>query len=267
MSFFFGSHRTPKSIKRVIVVLVASALLVPVITFFLKYLNKKGPLDFFPLTLAHIKAGYFFELFTYPLVQSSSVVINFSLLWSLTFQMFIFWFAGSELLLRLGKKFWLLLISGTLIPAGAFLLSQVILGETSSLFGTYPLLFSLLTVLALEAGSLQIHFLLFFHFALRNLIFLFLAISLLFNLSNGEFSSFFAKIAASGWGILFAKFSLKIPTFRKKKKCEIIEITEWEQSSEDAFVDQMLDKIAKHGRESLTEKEKKQLDEIIKKKE
>lgn len=267
-SFFFGPHTTPKSIKRGIVFLIFCALLTPISTFFLQSFHLKGPLDFLPLTLIQFKEHYYFQVITYPLVQSTSSVITLSLLLSLTFHLFIFWFTGSELLLRLkGKMFLFLLMSSILVPTCFFLISQWFIKDFSALYGMYPFLFSLLTVLALEVGSLEIRLLLFIRFRLRNVIFLFLALLLIIDLSHGQYSYFFTKIAAMGWGIFFSKVFLQLPLpFRRKKKCEIIEITDWEIGSDDAFINEMLDKAIKEGKESLTDKEKQLLDAIIKKK-
>ena len=266
-SFFFGPHQTPNSIKKIITLIVAVSLLAPVITFFSHILHMKGPMDFLPLTLAHMKEGYIFELITYPLIHSTSEAITFSLLWSLAFHMFLLWFVGSELLLRLKtKKFFFLLISATVIPASVFFLFQLWFKEPTLLYGTMLPLTSLLTVLALEVGALEVRLFLFFRFALRNLIFLLLGLLLLIDLSHGEFSLFFAKATAIAWGACIARISLKLPLpFRKKTSCDIIEVSEWQSSPEDTFVDQMLDKIAKKGRGSLSEKERNRLDEIMKK--
>lgn len=268
-----------KSIKYIIIALVSVSLLSPILTFFLHhYFNLPGPQDFLPLSLFYLKKGYFFSFLTYAFIHSEDVGISLSLLFSLLLQMTLLWFTASEIVGRFGEKRFLLhffsaiLLSG-LITGGFLFLTN----SKAILFGSTPVLFSLLAVWMLMVKEQELSFFLLARIKIKTIIMIIFGITFIIKLSYGQIIPILADITAIIYGLFFGHVFYKLslpflpsatasppPKKTRHSSAEIIDITGVHEDPDDFFMDQMLDKIAQVGREGLTEKERKRMDAIVK---
>jgi len=280
-SFFVGPHHTPKTIKWLIIFTIVATLISPIATYFLEhYVHIPGPSAWFSLSLFGIKQGWLWQPLTYFFLQTAGVGISISLLISLFFHMFLLWFAGSEVLFRFGAKNFILLyfsaglFSGCLATCALFLFSS-----QAVLFGSGPPIYALLIVWAMLYPELELFFFFFIRLKAKWLVGIYLLIALLINLSNGAFISFLADLAGILWGFaagrliwklpnpypLNLEFSKKAAQKRKHNEDKIIDISVI-QEKDDAFMERMLDKVAKEGESSLTQRERERMKKISEKK-
>jgi hypothetical protein len=276
--FSSGSYGSLKSIKYLMIVLISTSLLSPIITFFLNhYFQLPGPQDWLPLSLPYLKKDYFFEFITYPLVHLEGVEISLSSLVSLFLRIGLLWFASSEVANEFGeKRFFWLFFSTTLFTGLTTASILFLLGSPTALFGTTPLLFALLIVwiMNMQEEELISHPLV--RVKAKTVGYIILGATLLINLSYGHFLLLVANLLATLYGLAFGRLILKLPfpfplpkRKRKKKRekerphADIIDITSISENPDDLFMDEMLDKIARVGREGLTTQEKARMDAIV----
>lgn len=275
-SFFVGPHRTPKTVKWLIAIIVVVSILSPLATYFLQhYSNLPGPGAWFSLSLSGLKKGWLWQPLTYFFLQTAGMGISISLLISLFFLMFLLWFSGSEIHFRFGANQFILFYLSAGTVAG--LVSSVALWLFSSqavLFGSSPPIYALLIVWAMLYPNLELFFFFLIRIKAKWLVALYLVFALMIDLSYGNFIAFIADLTSILWGFLIGRFVWKLPNpyplnleirmgKSKKPRTEdkIIDISVF-QESDDAFMDRMLDKIAKTGEASLTKRERDRMKKI-----
>jgi hypothetical protein len=278
-SFFMGLHQTPKSVKWLIALTLFTSILAPIITFFLEhYLHLPGPSVWFSLSLFGLKQGWLFQPLTYFFLQTAGIGISVSLLISLAFYMFLLWFAGSEIDFRFGTKGFLLLyfsagiLSGIIAALFLFLFSS-----QAVLVGSGPCINALMIILAMIYPDLELYFFFIIRIKAKWLIASYLLLALVINLSYAQFIPFLADLTGIIWGFLVGHFVWKLPNpyplnlafpkrkQKKKSADKIIDISVFQENDE-AFMDRMLDKIAKRGEISLTKRERERMHKISERK-
>jgi membrane associated rhomboid family serine protease len=272
-SFFVGPHHTPKSVKWLIALIICCSILSPILTFILRhYFDFTGPGAWLSLSWTGLRKGWLWEPFTYFFIQATGEGISISFLISLFFQMLLLWFTGSEIVYRYGNKAFLLfylgggLFCGLIATAALFLFSS-----GSTIVGSGPPINSLLMLWTMLNPELQLFFFLFIRIKAKWLILVYLCFILLVNLSYGMFIPFLAELCGIIWGFLVGKVFWKLPnpyplnlnfqTDKKKQNGKIIDISAFQESDE-AFMDRMLDKVAKKGEGSLTKRERERMQKI-----
>jgi len=278
--FFVGPHTTPKSIKWLITTTAFISVLSPILTYFLEhYFHLPGPGAWLSLSLFGLEQGWFWQPITYVLLHSAGIGITFSLLVSLFFHMLLLWFTGSEINFRFGTKSFLLLYLGSGIVAGCVAaLFLFLFSSQSVLVGSGPAVSALVMVWVMIYPDLE--FFLFFLIRIKAkwIVALYLGLTLLFNLSYGEFIPFLADLSGIIFGFLIGRYVWKLPNpyplnldipFGKHKKKnqeeKIIDISAF-QENDDAFMDRMLEKVAKEGEVSLTKRERERMKKISERK-
>jgi membrane associated rhomboid family serine protease len=277
-SFFLGPHHTPKPIKWLILFTIVLSLLSPLITFFLEhYTHFAGPSSWFSLSLFGLKQGWFWQPLTYFFVHTAGVGITFSLLIFLFFHMFLLWFAGSEIVSYFGwQKCIFFYFSGGIFAGIVSALVLFFSSSQSVLFGSGPPIYTLLLIWTMLYPELQLFFFFFVRLKAKWLVGIYLLFALLFNLSYGAYIAFLADVAGIVWGFLLGRLMCKLPNpyplnlefsrkSQKHKEDKIIDISVF-QEGDDAFMDRMLDKIAKDGEGSLTWRERDRMKKISEKK-
>lgn len=277
-SFFIGPHKTPKSIKALIWITVLVSLLSPVITFFLnRYVSIPGPSQWLALSEWGLAKKWFWQPFTYFFVYTAGWGISLSFLLSIAFHMFLLWFTGSEVVFRFGARSFLLFYLGGGIVVG--ILSGLALwafSSTSVILGSGPPLYALVAVWTMLYPELELYFFFLIKVKAKWLAIIFLSLTLLFNLSNGQYIVCLSDFLGILWGFMIGKvvwklplpFPLHFPLIRAKrssKSGKIIDISVFQENDED-FMNRMLEKISKKGEGSLSRREKERMKKISEKK-
>lgn len=284
-----GPDFTPPIIKKLILWTTVITLISAFTTGFFQYLFKlPGPQELLSLSWWGFDNWFLWQPLTYLFVQEGEG-ITFSSLFYLAFNMYFLWIMGTELAERVGSRSFLRFYFICGIASGLIaLLFMPIFNQYRVLAGPTSAILAVMTVWAFLNPERE---LLFFFLipvkALWLILFALLAIFLV-SLSNFDMISliwflsapligyFYALIA---WGIHspFAslyKFELAVvrqfQRFKSKKPTQphkIFSIKTGESEKDDeAFIDAMLEKISKKGEGSLTSSERKQMDQISKKK-
>jgi membrane associated rhomboid family serine protease len=277
-NFFLRPHKTPASIKWLIWITCCVTLISPILTyFFASTWQLPGPSAWLGLSLDGLKHGWLWQPLTYFFLHTAGIGISFSLLISLFFHMFLLWFAGSEIALRFGNRQLLFFYLGGGVAAGVVAAALMYAFSSNSvLVGSTPAVYALITLWSMMFPELELFFFFFIRIKAKWLVLLFLGLSLLSDLSYGDFISFFADCVGIAWGFLIGHFvwklknpfplNLDLPSKKKRPgKGHIIDITAFHESDED-FMDRMLEKIANKGENSLSPREKSRMDSISKKK-
>lgn len=275
--FSSNPYSNLKGVKYLMIALAATSLLSPIITFFLThYFNLPGPQEIFPLSLYYLEKGYFFEIFTYPLIHLEGTLISLSSLVSLFLRIGLLWFASSEVANQFGQKLYFWFFFSTILFVGLLITAILFFTKsTTPLFGSTPILFALLTLwlMSMKGKKFVLHPLV--QVKAKTVAYVIFGTTLLINLSYGDILFFVANLTGIFYGFIFAVLLLKLPLpfvlpkmqKRKKKKkhtsADIIDITSISNDPDDLFIDEMLDKIARVGREGLTKREKERMDTIV----
>lgn len=276
-AFQIGPHKTPRSVKFLIWITAILSILAPITTYILQhYFQLSGPGNWFSLSLPGIKQGWIWQPLTYFFFHTTGVGISLSFLFALFFHLLLLWFAGSEIAFRFGTKAFLLFYFGAGLFSGLISLILLFLFSSSAVIvGSGPPVYALLMLWAMLYPDLELFFLFLIRIKAKWLVALFLGLALVINLSYGQFIPFVADFCGILFGFVVGRFVWKLPNpfplnleFPKrgvKKGGKIIDISVFQESDE-AFMDRMLDKIAKLGEESLTKREKERMKKISEKK-
>lgn len=271
-SFYHGPSQTPRSVKGLMWVITIISLVAPIVTFVLwHYWNLPGPQQWLSLSSWGLEKGWLWQPFTYFFLHSGGIDFSVSLLLSLTFHLVLLWFAGSEVALRLGEKTFLLFYLGAGLFAG--LLTALVLYFSNSsgvVVGNGPPLYALLILWAMLSPRLEFFLLFFIRFQAKWLVIGLLGFVILSHISRADWMMLTADLSGIGWGLAVGKWVFKspIPFLKKKPKDraeKIVDITLIHEEDE-AFVDRMLEKISREGKESLTKGEEARLKKISERK-
>ncbi|MFZ0565402.1 MAG: rhomboid family intramembrane serine protease [Chlamydiales bacterium] len=272
-SFLTGPHRTPKSVKFLIILTAVLSFVSPIVTFILqRYFQIAGPQQWLSLSLWGIKQGWFWQPFTYFFIHSVGLGISLSLLFSLFFHMFLLWFSGSEIANRYGAKtFILFYLSAGLVAGLISLICLLVFSSQSVVVGSGPPVYALLMAWAMLYPELEIYFFFFIKVKAKWLVAIFLGLALLISLSYGQFLPFIADLVGIAWGFTIGRLVWHLPNpyplnldfskMHRSRENKIIDINVF-QESDDAFMDRMLEKIATKGEKSLTRRERERMRKI-----
>jgi len=242
------------------------------------------------LSVPGIKSGYLFQIFTYCLIQLPSQQLDTGYLFSLFFNLYIFWFTISGISDHIGIKQSITFVVSSILSVGIFALTLMyftpyvyILSGSSSLL--YSLLFSWLML------NPHAEIILFFVVRLqaKYLIPGIAGLHLFLSISGGPtilfWVYFFSMIFAYMYSLFFwdarSPFAFLRPfeervnrvksLFKRKRSTETAETKIYDFATgeplvdDEKFVDDMLAKIKNFGRSALSSREKKRLDKISKK--
>lgn len=262
----------PKTIRSLIIATSIISILSPLFSFvMLHFFHTLGSQEFLPLTLTGVEKGWVWQFVSYLFIQTVGVHVSLSLFLSLFFLMFLLWFAGKEIVMRFGPTRFLLLyftsgIIAALVSFGFLYLANdpaAVVGSGSSVFAT-------LVVWAMLYADLELYYFFIIRIKAKILVGVIFLIPLIMHLITGSFALFFNELTGIIVGYIFGLtlfrlqplFSIKMPW---KKHSKIVDIRSIDEE-DDAFMDRMLSKIARHGQNTLTPRERKRMDAISKKK-
>ena len=279
-NFFLSPDKTPSSVKWLIWVTSVISLASPLMTYFIAhYWHLPGPGAWLSLSLIGLYQGWVWQPLTYFFLQTAGVGISLSLLISLFFHMLLLWFAGIEIATRFKNQGLILFYLGAGLAAGVMSsIFMYLFSSQSVMVGSGPPVYALVTLWAMLYPDLELFFFFVIRIKAKWLVAIFLGLSLITSLSYGEIIPFIAAFTSIIWALLIGHFVCKLKNpfplnldlpfkkrSRKRHEDKIIDITSF-QEEDDAFIDRMLEKIARKGEASLTSRERTRMETISKRK-
>lgn len=281
-----GPASTPNIIRQLITAICSITLIAALFDSILVHYVGFSLQFFLSLSAHTINSLYLWQPLTYLFLIQPAGGLTFGLIISLFFEMFILWMMGSNIAERFGSGSFAKLFFGSGIFAALLALPVYLsfpymfpyAGPTASLFAVFVvwafmhhdsqiLLFFVIPVKAkwLLAGGLGASLLVFLSEEA--------GISLIMFFTGICFGYFYATLF-KGFSSPYAfmkpvdRFVMNLNGFKwNKKKPKIFDIKTGEQvESDEEFLDRILTKISKSGKDSLTKKEKARLEEISLKK-
>lgn len=298
-SYGMGSGSTPNTIKRIVTVTSSISIFCAFINNILLYFGMSTPQQLLSLSWNGLSNWYIWEPFTYLFVQAGGEGgISIGFLFALFINMYILWIMGSSTLEKVGQAPFLrfYFISGALIGLLTLVLMPVI-GQYMTLAGAAPAILAVLVVWTMlhPDNNLLLFFLI--PIKAKQLLPSILVLLLLINLSQLHIIEMVFNLmglivgyayGAIVWGLetpyefthpidkLLVSFGhwtrhlfSRDPAGRPlpDKSAEIIDFhTGKSVQDDDLFMDQILDKISKHGEKSLTWSERHRMKKISERK-
>lgn len=290
-----GPNSPPKPVLSILLTTLCFSLLTALLNPFFSYFDLSTPHYLFSLSLSGMKSGYLWQILTFLFLQEGGGNgIHFGYLLGLFFNLAILWFIGTSLCETYGKRsFYWFYIGCGVIGGLCGLLGLALTGTDSLLSGPTPALLALLLAWAMLNPEAEI--LLFFLIPIKAK---WLALGtvgafLLIYLSQWDLVHFLFYLGGAFSGYLYAltvwdlespfPWSKQVDTpirYLGKKiqrlfvkssthpKSKIIDIKTGTvlMEEDDAFMDRMLNKIARNGVNSLSAAEKKRMKLISEKK-
>lgn len=235
--------------------------------------------SYLALSWAGMEKFYFWQCFTYAFIQQGAISFGFFI--QMAFNLYILWVFGSSLLERMEIRPFVFLYFGSIFLGT---LSVVIFPQSLLSGSIYPIYALLASWVVLNPGS---KLLLFFAipFKAEWLILALFGASLMIELSDAQWGAAVAIVISTLYGYLFTLlkwrqhspfgflhfFEKKVLQLFEKKgrgsKAKIYDIKSGEAIlNDEAFMDAMLERISRHGEESLTPEEKKRMQKISERK-
>lgn len=292
----WGYNQTPKIVfVLILTTVIASICCAALEPLFLNIFKMNGPQEFFGLSRWGLSNLYLWQPITCLFLQSEVSGINFSFLITLTFNMYMLWLFGSNLVEAYGSKSFLSLyiFSGMIASLAALMMTSpirpffIIAGAGPALLASFVawailhrdtqlLLFFILSVRAkwLLTGVIALTILIpLSELNLLNFVYYFTGILIGYLYSTvicGAASPYiFMEKIDDFFIVLGRRFRAKITRLfsKEKAKSKIVDINTGNTvADDDAFIDEMLSKISKYGEKSLTWPERDRMKKISEKK-
>jgi len=285
-----GPQNTPKAVKY----LILSTLIISLIS---ALLSRFIPIQYIlGLSSVGIKHGFVWQLITYVFVQPLATGISFSFLLHLLFNLYLLWVIGTSIIERSSaKQFLALYFLSALFSGGICTFLLHAFSSIALIAGAGPSIYAILIAWMMLYPDMQISLFFVVPFKAKWLIMGLLGANLLIDLSNHDWMNFILYLSASTFGYLFAvmKWKLHGPFTALSRMERILMnfpfswIQKWKEQgkkksfrrskifdfrtgepvlNDEEFMDAMLSKISLYGEDFLSEKEKKRMAKIAKKK-
>jgi len=290
-----GPEFTPLIIKYLILITSIASVSIVLSEGLIHHLfGTSGLAEFFALSWGGMSSLYLWQPFTYFFLYGAAegTTITFFWLLGLAFNMYILWIMGSNIAERVTALSFskMYLLSGVIAGFSA-LMMMLITGHYSLVYGPAPCIFATLLVWSMLNPDSDL--LLFFVLPIKSrwLVAGLLIVIFLVNLSSGQFVDLALYTAGALTGYLYGLWiwNLKSPFVRLQVidewllnlKSKTISSLPWTAkcngkvydfqtgkliNKDDRFMDAMLDKISKQGKESLTWFERMKMNRIAKRK-
>lgn len=287
----FSHSKTPSFLKVLLLTIGSLSLGLSLLMILFKGTFPFNPHLLFGLSLEGIKNGLIFQIFTYPILQLPSYHFDTGYLIHLFFNIYILWLTGSGIIERKGTKSLITIILSSILTIGLMSLALMAFSPFFYvLIGNTTLVFTLLMAWIMLYPDVRIMLFFVIPMQAKHLILGLLGFSLIMDLSNEHYLKFAVCLFAGLYGYLYAlliwkaqnpfsflkpleerftniKSSLK--KAKKEKTFHASKIYDFKTGEpvldDDQFMDAMLTKINLYGKESLSAKEKKRMDQISKK--
>lgn len=292
----FSPSDTPKSITFLIfITAIATVFCAAVEPLFVNVFKMTGPQEFFGLSRWGISNSYYWQYITSLFIQVNVSGIGIFFLLSLTFNMYMLWLFGTNLVEAYGSSAFLrfYLLSGFVAGVVAILTMRGV-NEFRLIGGPAPALLATFVAWAFLHKDTQLYLFFMIPIQVKLLLAVVVGLAILIPLSELDTVILMYNIAGILMGYLYSTviWSKKSP-FRflesvdeffvelgsklrvyinrwnplKKKENKIVDIkTGKAVLDDDAFMDEMLAKISRYGEQSLTWQEKDRMKKISEKK-
>lgn len=291
-----GPESTPDTIKKLILVTCAVTIGVAFFNSIVVYFwGEPGPIGWLSLSWWGMRSYKLWQPLTFLFVQQTGYGgINLSFLLILLFNMYILWVFGSDVLSRVGKASFLKFYFGCGVCAGlCALLFMLLTGQYSVLSGATPSILALLVAWTLIYPDSIIFLFFLIPLKAKWLTLGVLGAILLVNLSNFDVVNltFFGSAMVAGylysliiWGLhspfpqlykmelaivraamRIKKTFVSFPGSKKAKEDKTQPISKPKELDDEAFIDEMLEKISRQGQHSLSRQEQQRMDRIAEK--
>lgn len=207
-----GPSRTPLSVKVMIWITAVVSILSPILTLFvMQSMKMLGPGAWLALSYYGMMKGWLWQPLTYFFVHTVGIGISFGFLLGLFFNLFIMWFAGSEVAYRYGNRgfVWFYLTSG-IVSGLVAMLALFLSGSQSILVGSGPAIFALLTAWAMIYPNMELFFLFVIRMKAKWLVLAILGFAFILNLANGAWIPFLGDLTGVIWALLIGHFVWKL---------------------------------------------------------
>ncbi|MCB1159029.1 MAG: rhomboid family intramembrane serine protease [Leptospiraceae bacterium] len=260
----FGPSITP-AVKALIIINSAIFVIhfIAAGIFNFKFLRSGDPLmEYLALNPRELNPLFYYKLLTYAFLHGGIM--------HLLLNMFSLWMFGSELEIKYGSKNFV----------GAYLLSCLLGGILSlivyNLNGSYYYvlgasggIFGVLLMYALNWPDREVLFMMLFPIKIKYLIGIYMLIIMFSQAGEGGNIAHMAHLGGAIGGALFffadrnykINFNFSLSRYRQKRKMMKYQEEMYERQNAKERVDELLDKISKHGMKSLTRKERQFLKE------
>lgn len=293
----FGPGITPKLVKWFIIIASIVSISSGIIQGILNHLNIfPGPQELLSLSWWGISDGFLWQPLTYALVQDMPVNdITFSFFTSLFINLYIIWVLGSAVNNTVGNRAFVKFMLITIILTGVITLTFLrLIGHYDMLTGLTATAIITLTAWAIRFPNTPIFLFLLIPINSLSLATTIISMFIIYGLYQGEMANVLLYIVAVLVSYLYAllvwewrspftwlaatdnwllemrgKFTHNHPKFNGDDVdgATVIDIDTGRPTlQDDAFVEEMLEKIAKKGEESLTWRERERLKKISEKK-
>lgn len=283
----FGPSKTSPFLKNFILSIGAISLGISLLMILFKGFFQIHPQLLLGLSAHGIKSGYLFQIFTYSLIQLPTYHLDTSYLFSLFFNLYIIWLTVSGIIERVGIKKTISFVVSSIFCTAAFALAIMSYSPYGHvLSGNTTLLYSLAIGWLMLNPNAEISLFFVIRLQAKYLITGILGFHLLLSLSDGHtfllwtylFSALFAYLyTLTLWNLhspfsFLQNFEKKIQhlksVFKKKNNTSSSETKIYDFSTgeplvdDEKFVDDMLVKINRFGRSSLSPREEERLETI-----
>lgn len=270
MHIQFGPSVTPPIIRAIILLtLIVTGFSAVTQTLFTYFLEMRGPFDWFSLSWWGIREYFIWQpatyLFTYYMGPDG---ISFSYLMDIAFHMLLLWTFGSSVCERIGARAFAIfyLLAGICSGICSILLMPLI-GQYGIISGQGSAVLALMVLWTLMHPKSDLFLFFLIPVPAKWLTLGLVGLMTLSSLSQADFVRFFlylsAVLIAYGYGALM--LGVRNPFAKERKKATIVPF-EQPSVSDDLFIDQMLEKISKHGERSLTNAERERMRRISERK-
>lgn len=292
--FIGRPESTPTVVKNIVLfagcLTLICALLDPL---FREFFGIPGPQDWFSLSWWGIQHLMLWQIFSFIFILHTGYMgVTFGYLLSVAISLYLLWVVGTYVCERLGSGSFLRLffLSGYFSGLCTFLMMPI-LGEYEFVYGFSSATLALFLVLTMIYPDLEIQLFMIIPIKIKWLLVIILSAIIVVYLSSSQFLSLIFYLSAVLFAYLYATlawgfrspFALTHSVDDRLSKFG----TSWQEKTlryrsagnlfvkknnvnisqdEDAFLDEMLEKIAKRGENSLTWKERKRMEEISKRK-
>jgi len=269
------------SLKKLLYLTIFTSLFVVLCEPFFQYFSiPYTPKTILGLSKIGLHHSYVWQLITYPFVEIGIDVSSTFSLFIVFLKLYFLWFLGSFLVMRLGERTFLwFTIATTLITGSLVWLSFLFDSQSHYVSGLTPLLLAMFTLWTFFDTKRQIFIFSIFPIECRYLFAI--VIGILFFLSDLSLTTLTYLttpiLIAYLYGLYahdlespftsWHPFERKLKAFFAKKRSKIIHLyAEVPLDDDDTFVEEMLEKVATQGPNSLSLAQKRRLDAIAKKK-
>lgn len=290
----WSPESTPPAVRNVVWITACVSIFATLLHNFFHFLHIMSPVEFFGLSLNGLKSFFLWQPLTYMFVQEPSPTgIGFVYLMTLLVSLYIIWLIGTMVAERAGSRHFLLVyfLSGILAGLAALLVMQMT-GVSSLITGPGAAILAICMIWTMYYADSEITLFFLFPIQAKWLMGGVLGAVCLLSIAEWDLPSLVEYLVGALFGYFYGltvlnlqgpfeitkrfdqmvdnigdKIRSKVNPNAPPRSSKIIDLRGHEVvDDDDAFVDTMLAKIAKHGEHALTQSERARMQKISERK-